>query len=58
MVEEGGKLRLDFVIQDGGQFDADGAANGNISDPGAAAFMAQSITDYHPQGPVVDYFWL
>lgn len=60
MVEEGGKLRLDFVIQDGGQFDSDGAANGSISDPGAAGFMAQSITEHHPKVPVVnhvDHFW-
>ena len=57
MVSEGGKLRLDFQIVDGGQFDADGVANGSIADPGAAGFMAQSITEYHPKVPTVDHFW-
>ena len=60
MVSEGGKLRLDFAIQDGGPFDADGVANGSISDPGAAGFMPQSITEHHPKVPVVnhvDHFW-
>ena len=56
MVEEGGKLRLDFQILDGGQFDSDGAANGTISDPGIVGSLVQSITDYHPKLPV-DHFW-
>ena len=36
MVEEGGKLRLDFKLTDGGEFDADGKVDGVITDPGAA----------------------
>lgn len=57
MVEEGGKLRLDFQIVDGGPFDADGVANGSIADPGIAGSMAQSITEYHPKLINVDHFW-
>lgn len=57
IVEEGGRLRLDFQITDGGEFDADGQINGIISDPGAAGFLPQSITDYQPKLPVVDHFW-
>jgi hypothetical protein len=56
MVIEGGKLRLDFVIQDGGQFDADGQANGSIADPGAAGYMDLSITDHQPV-TTHDAFW-
>ncbi|MCW8209239.1 hypothetical protein D8B24_19990 [Verminephrobacter aporrectodeae subsp. tuberculatae] len=43
MVSEGGRLRLDFAITDGGPFDADGQANGAITAPGAAAQMPLSI---------------
>ncbi|MCW5219825.1 Ig-like domain-containing protein [Verminephrobacter aporrectodeae] len=43
MALEGGQLRLDFEISDGGQFDADGKANGVITAPGAAAQMPLSI---------------
>jgi len=39
MVREGDRLRLDFVIEDGGEFDADGLANGVIVDPGAAGYV-------------------
>ncbi|MFC7411318.1 DUF4347 domain-containing protein [Hydrogenophaga atypica] len=56
MVSEGGKLRLDFVIEDGGQFDADGLANGTISDPGAVGNLPQSITEHQPKLPL-DHFW-
>ena len=35
VVQENGKVRLDFVIKDGGQFDSDGKADGIITDPGA-----------------------
>jgi hypothetical protein len=56
MVTEGDRLRLDFVIEDGGQFDADGLANGSIADPGAVGNMAQSIVDYQSKPPsVFDY---
>ncbi|MCW8205805.1 hypothetical protein D8B24_01740 [Verminephrobacter aporrectodeae subsp. tuberculatae] len=40
---EGGRLRLDFSIIDGGPFDADGQADGSITAPGAAAQMPLSI---------------
>ncbi|MCW8167001.1 hypothetical protein D8B22_19195 [Verminephrobacter aporrectodeae subsp. tuberculatae] len=40
---EGGRLRLDFSITDGGPFDADGQADGSITAPGAAAKMPLSI---------------
>ncbi|MCW8199493.1 hypothetical protein D8B23_13945 [Verminephrobacter aporrectodeae subsp. tuberculatae] len=44
MTSEGERVRLDFWIQDGGQFDADGVANGSISSfLGAAARMPLSI---------------
>ena len=56
LVDEGGKLRLDFVIQDGGQFDSDGVANGSISDPGALGNMPLSITEHQPKLPL-DLFW-
>lgn len=38
VVIEGEKTRLDFKITDGGDFDADGKADGIITDPGAAGF--------------------
>lgn len=38
MVVEGEKVRLDFQITDGGDFDEDGKADGIITDPGAAGF--------------------
>jgi hypothetical protein len=56
MVTEGGKLRLDFAIEDGGQFDADGAADGSISNLGTVGNMAQSIYDHQPMLPL-DYVW-
>ncbi|MCW8164144.1 hypothetical protein D8B22_16030 [Verminephrobacter aporrectodeae subsp. tuberculatae] len=44
MTSEGERVRLDFSIQDGGQFDDDGVANGSISSfLGAAARMPLSI---------------
>ncbi|TCP10971.1 DUF4347 domain-containing protein [Simplicispira metamorpha] len=39
VVNENGKTRLDFVIEDGGQFDSDGAADGTITDPGAPGYL-------------------
>ena len=51
MVEEGGRLRLDFTITDGGAFDSDGLADGIITDPGAAAYMPLSIIGYTPHIP-------
>jgi len=51
MVNEGGKLRLDFQITDGGDFDADEAVDGVITAPGAAAFMPLSIVGASPDTP-------
>ncbi|MCW5256194.1 hypothetical protein D5038_07480 [Verminephrobacter aporrectodeae subsp. tuberculatae] len=56
MVDEGGRLRLDFTITDGGAFDADGQANGSISAPGAAAQMPLSIVGQASDG-AHDGFW-
>ncbi|WP_265284418.1 SwmB domain-containing protein [Verminephrobacter aporrectodeae] len=50
MVDEGGRLRLDFTITDGGAFDADGQANGVITAPGAAAQMPLSIVGQASDG--------
>ena len=50
-VMEGGKLRLDFHIEDGGQFDADGKVDGIITDPGAPAHMPLSIMGQAPDMP-------
>ena len=35
VVQESGRIRLDFVIEDGGHFDLDGKVDGVITDPGA-----------------------
>ncbi|MCW8207190.1 hypothetical protein D8B24_09055 [Verminephrobacter aporrectodeae subsp. tuberculatae] len=56
MVNEGGRLRLDFQIKDGGQFDADGLADGVITAPGAAAKMPLSIVGLAPD-VAHDGFW-
>lgn len=40
IVTEYGKTRLDFVIQDGGEFDSDGKADGIITDPGILGILA------------------
>jgi len=51
IVEEGGRLRLDFKITDGGEFDADGKVDGVITDPGAVGSMPLSIVGYTPDLP-------
>ena len=51
MVMEGGRLRLDFHIEDGGQFDADGKMDGIITDPGAPGHMALSVVGMAPDMP-------
>ncbi|MBP7647814.1 MAG: hypothetical protein KA751_13790 [Comamonas sp.] len=56
IVQEGGKLRLDFSIADGGEFDADGQANGVIVDPGAIGSMPLSLVGYAPDLPTGG-FW-
>jgi len=55
MVLEGGRVRLDFHMEDGGQFDADGQADGIITDPGAPAFMPLSLAGLAPDMP--QGFW-
>ncbi|WP_265707264.1 SwmB domain-containing protein, partial [Verminephrobacter aporrectodeae] len=57
MVDQGGRLRLDFQIKDGGPFDADDAADGVITAPGAAGNMPLSIVGQAPDG-VQDGFLL
>lgn len=61
--EFGGSLRtendrtvLTFTIEDGGQFDDDGAANGVIVDPGAPGLMAQAPDPFSDDLHVGDYF--
>jgi hypothetical protein len=56
-VMEGGRLRLDFKIDDGGAFDQDGAVNGVISDPGAPAFMPLSLVGQAPDLPAQGFFF-
>ena len=50
-VREGGRLRLDFHIEDGGQFDADGKADGIITDPGAPGYLPLSLVGMAPDMP-------
>ncbi|WP_265259658.1 SwmB domain-containing protein [Verminephrobacter eiseniae] len=57
MVTEGNRLRLDFQIEDGGQFDTDGEVNGQITTSGAAAHMQLSIVGSAPD-VVSQGFWL
>ena len=55
-VMEGGRIRLDFEITDGGAFDADGKVDGVITDSGAPAFLALSIVGQVPE-PVEGGLW-
>src|SRR5690606_34978049 len=50
-VMEGGRIRLDFHIEDGGQFDADGKVDGIITDPGAPAHLPLSLVGWAPDVP-------
>ncbi|PUE36626.1 DUF4347 domain-containing protein [Limnohabitans sp. Hippo4] len=43
MTMEDTKMRIDFVIQDGGEFDEDGVVNGVIVDPGALGELQLSV---------------
>ena len=56
VTDVGTKLRLDFQIQDGGEFDADGKVDGIITDPGAAAYLPHSLLDNTLHLPT-DGFW-
>jgi hypothetical protein len=51
----GDTLRLDFQIQDGGEFDSNPTA-GIITDPGAAGHIPLSLLDHSPSVPH-DGFW-
>lgn len=51
MVLEGGKLRLDFQLVDGGEFDTDGLANGSVDNLGAAANMPLSLVGFSQATP-------
>ncbi|UQI40282.1 DUF4214 domain-containing protein [Vreelandella venusta] len=51
---EGNKLRFDFVIEDGGEFDSDGVANGVIVDPGAIGFRLPETPEDPEPIPDVD----
>ncbi|MCW5260209.1 glycosyl hydrolase [Verminephrobacter eiseniae] len=57
MSTEGGRTRLDFQIQDGGQYDADGLADGHITALGAAAKMPLSIVGQAPPQVESHGFW-
>lgn len=45
------QLRLDFVIRDGGAFDADGAADGAVRATGLIGFFPPSVTLHKPKLP-------
>ncbi|WP_041950220.1 Ig-like domain-containing protein [Verminephrobacter eiseniae] len=57
MSTEGGRTRLDFQIQDGGQYDTDGLADGHITALGAAAKMPLSIVGQAPPQVESHGFW-
>ena len=50
VVREGGKIRLDFQLTDGGEFDRDGIANGVIADPGAIGWRDAAAGDSDGDG--------
>ncbi|MGY4878559.1 DUF4214 domain-containing protein, partial [Vreelandella aquamarina] len=54
LTNEGNKLRFDFVIEDGGEFDSDGVANGVIVDPGAIGFRSPEAPEAPEPTPDVD----
>ena len=56
MVMEGGRVRLDFQITDGGSFDADGKIDGIITESGAPGHMPLSIVGLPPD-LTHDAFW-
>ncbi|MCW5231930.1 Ig-like domain-containing protein [Verminephrobacter eiseniae] len=57
VTSEGGRTRLDFQIQDGGQYDSDGLADGHITALGAAAKMPLSIVGQAPPQVESHGFW-
>jgi len=56
MVQEGDKLRLDFKLVDGGEFDTNNMADGVITAQGGLAHMPLSLVGYTPDMPVSG-FW-
>ena len=57
LVIEGGKTRLDFTLVDGGQFDADGKADGVITSLGGAGSVTLSIVGHPVELPAGTHFW-
>jgi large repetitive protein len=57
VVSEGNKLRLDFKLTDGGEFDTDGKADGVVTCAGAPGFMELSIVGYSPKLDDGAHFW-
>lgn len=57
LVREGDRVRVDFLIVDGGEFDSDGKADGVISDPGALGSMTLTIVGNLPDARLADGFW-
>jgi large repetitive protein len=57
VVSEGNKLRLDFKLTDGGEFDTDGKADGVATCVGAPGFMELSLVGYSPKLDNGAHFW-
>ncbi len=53
----GDKIRIDFAITDGGQFDADGSVNGSIAVTGGAGTMPLTLVGQPPDLPPGGSFW-
>lgn len=64
VVQVGGKIRLDFLLVDGGEFDDDGIADGIITDPGAPALFEAAEPEpapapFTPENPALGSFgWM
>lgn len=56
MVLEGGKLRLDFQLLDGGEFDTDGLVNGSVGNVGAVGNMPLSLVGFAQDVPDGGWF--
>lgn len=57
IVEEGGKTRLDFAVEEGGAFDRDGLANGSVSLVGVVADAPEGIGGIVPVFVAPGSFW-
>ena len=51
----GTKTRIDIAIRDGGEFDADGVANGKVVDPGGPGFKAELSVCARMQNPLPSF---